>query len=143
MMQFTEDMKMGVPHIDSQHKSLIDFANRAASLCATNPNKEEMKECLDFLGDYVVKHFSDEEALQIKSKYPRYKQHKEIHQEFVGVFKSLYAEFEKHGPSGELAYALSVQVSNWIITHIRQEDVVFGRHYTRVKLNHLETYVSK
>jgi len=37
MIQFTEDMKIGIPHIDSQHKSLIDFANKAASFCVTNP----------------------------------------------------------------------------------------------------------
>lgn len=141
MMKFTDDMKIGVPYIDSQHKSLIDFANKAASLCVANPSKEEMKECLDFLGEYVVKHFNDEEKLQIESKYPRYKQHKEIHQEFVDTFKSLYAEFEKNGPSDELTYALTNRVSNWILTHIKREDVVFGKHYTKVKLDHLRTYI--
>lgn len=140
MMRFTEDMKIGIPHIDSQHKGLIDFANKASSLCVANPSREEMEECLDFLGDYVVKHFSDEEKLQIESKYPRYRQHKEIHQEFVGTFASLYAEFQKNGPSAELSSALTDRVLNWIMTHIKMEDVAFGKHYTKVKLDRLQTH---
>lgn len=139
-MQFTEDMKIGVPHIDSQHRSLIDFVNEAASLCITNPSKEEMEKCLNFLGDYVVKHFGDEEKLQVESKYPRYHQHKEIHNEFVGTFKSLYAEFQKNGPTDELSFALANTVSNWVVTHIKMEDVQFGKHYTKTKIDQLETH---
>ena len=143
MIQFTEDMKLGIPHIDSQHKSMIDFANRAASLCDTNPDQEEMKECLDFLGNYVFEHFRDEEALQIESNYPRYQQHREIHQEFVGTFNSLYAEFQKNGASHKLSLALTNSVSNWIITHIKKEDIEFGKHYSKVKMEHIKKYITK
>lgn len=132
MIQFTEDMKIGVPHIDAQHQELIDLANKTASLCEQNPSEEQMKECLDFLGNYVVKHFGDEEALQIESNYPRYPQHKEIHQEFVGTFQSLYARFEKSGPTEELSRIFNRSVSNWIVTHIKMEDIVFGKHYAHV-----------
>lgn len=141
MMRFTEDMKIGIPHIDSQHKEMIDFVNKASSLCRTNPSKEEMQECLDFLGNYVVKHFSDEEKLQVESKYPRYRQHREIHQEFVRTFQTLLAEFQKNGPSDELSLILANRVTNWIITHIQKEDITFGNHYTKMKLSRLETYI--
>ena len=143
MLQFTEDMKIGIPHIDSQHRSLVDFVNKAAALSAADPTKEEMKECLDFLGNYVVQHFQDEEQAQIESKYPRYNEHKEIHDEFVGTFKSLYAEFERSGPTEELATILANQVSNWVMTHIQMEDMVFGSHYNKVKLGHMQTHVRK
>lgn len=141
MIIFTEDMKIGVPYIDSQHKSLIDLANKVSSLCVANPSKEEMKECLDFLGDYVVNHFNDEEKLQIESKYPRYQQHKEIHREFVETFMSLYSEFQKNGVSKELSLALTNGISNWIITHIKVEDITFGKYYTKVKLENLKRYI--
>lgn len=141
MILFTNEMKIEIPHIDSQHKSLVDFANKATSLCAANPSKEEMKECLDFLGNYVIRHFSDEEKLQLESNYPRYRQHKEIHEEFVRTFLSMCAEFEKYGPSEELSVALTKRVSNWIITHIKVEDVRFGQHYALFKENRLETNI--
>lgn len=142
MIQFTEDMKIGVPYIDLQHKSLIDAVNNLSSLDVLNPSKEEMKKYLDFLGEYVIKHFNDEEKLQIESKYPRYRQHKEIHQEFVGTFMSLYGEFVKNGPSAKLVSTMTSNVSNWIITHIKGEDITFGKYYTKVKQDHLKTYLS-
>lgn len=129
MVQFTDDMKLGIHHIDLQHESLVDFVNRAAALSGRDPSKEEMRACLDFLGNYVVKHFSDEEELQVESYYPRYRQHREIHQEFVRTFESLCKEFEKNGPTEDLSIALTKRVSNWIITHIKMEDLRFGEHY--------------
>lgn len=143
MMRFAEDMKIGVPHIDRQHEELVDSVNKLSSLGETNPSKEEMKKYLDFLGKYVVRHFSDEEQLQIESKYPRYRQHKEIHEEFVGTFKSLYAEFEKNGTSANLVIDITNKVSNWIIMHIKREDVAFGKHYTMEKHDRLKTRFSK
>lgn len=143
MIYFTEDLKIGVPHVDQQHRELIDFANNASSLCNTNPSYEEMKACLEFLGNYVVKHFGDEEQLQIDSGYPRYDQHKQIHREFVDTFNSLYAEFQKNGPSAELSHALTNRVTNWIVTHIKREDASFGKYYIKQKLDRLRTYISE
>lgn len=133
MLQFTDDMKIGVPHIDAQHKELVELVKKASSLGITNPSKEEMKKCLDFLGGYVVKHFGDEEKLQAESGYPGYDKHKKIHQDFVGTFKSLYADFQKNGPTAKLSFALTNSVSNWVITHIKREDVTFGKYYAQAK----------
>lgn len=143
MQLFTEEMKIGIPHIDAQHKGLIDFANKVSSLSAANPGKEEMKECLNYLGEYVVRHFHDEEQMQVESDYPRYQQHRAIHQEFVETFQSLYSEFLKNGPTEELSAALNTRVSSWIITHIKKEDVEFGKHYTKVKRERLRQYMPK
>ncbi|MCL1790666.1 MAG: bacteriohemerythrin [Peptococcaceae bacterium] len=129
MFQYTDDMKTSIKHIDNQHKELVDLVNRAASVGVTNPSKEEMKNCLDFLGQYVVKHFEEEEKLQKESSYPNYAQHKKIHDDFIKTFKDLYADFEKNGPSAKLSFALSNTVTHWLITHIKREDVKFGKHY--------------
>lgn len=138
MIRFTEDMKIGVPHIDEQHKSLVEFANKAADVCQSDPTKEEMKGYLDFLGTYVTRHFKDEEQLQVESRYPRYRLHKEIHSEFVRTFVSMCEEFEKYGVSDEFSVMLTSRVSNWIITHIKKEDVAFGEYYTKAKLDRIK-----
>lgn len=131
MLKFTEEMKIGVAHIDAQHRELVDLVQKASALGVTNPSREEMKKCLDFLGGYVVKHFGDEEKLQIQSKYTGYERHRKIHQEFVDTFKSLYADFQENGPSARLSFALTNTISNWVIMHIKREDVAFGRHYAQ------------
>ncbi|MCL1852499.1 MAG: bacteriohemerythrin [Peptococcaceae bacterium] len=129
MYQFTDDMRTDIKHIDNQHKELVDLVNNAASLGIANPSKEDMKKCLDFLGQYVIKHFGDEEKLQKESNYPNYAHHKKIHDDFITTFKELYADFEKNGPSPKLSFALSNTLTSWLITHIKREDVKFGKHY--------------
>ncbi|MCL1916832.1 MAG: hemerythrin family protein [Peptococcaceae bacterium] len=132
MFQFTDDLKTNIQHIDSQHRELVKMVNHTAALGTSNPSKEEMKKCLDFLGEYVVKHFGDEEALQMASAYPYYDHHKHIHDSFIKSFKALYADFEVTGPTSKLAYALSYTVSDWLISHIGGEDVKFGKYFANV-----------
>jgi hemerythrin len=132
MFQFTDDMKTGIQHVDDQHRQLVDLVNQASSLGVSNPDKAEMKTCLDFLGEYVVKHFGDEEKLQQESSYPDFPRHQKIHEDFVQTFKTMYADFEANGPSSNLSFALSNTVTNWLIAHIKVEDVKFGKHYAGV-----------
>ncbi|MCL1918116.1 MAG: hemerythrin family protein [Peptococcaceae bacterium] len=131
MFEFTDKMKMNIEHIDKQHKGLVDFVNHAATLSGANPTSEEMKECLDFMGEYVIQHFGDEEKLQIESQYPYFPAHKKIHTDFVQTFKGLYLDFEINGPTSKLAFALSYTVSDWLIEHIEGEDAKFGKYFTK------------
>ncbi|MCL1791257.1 MAG: bacteriohemerythrin [Peptococcaceae bacterium] len=132
MFQFTDEMRTEIEHIDSQHKELVELVNHAAVLGETNPDRGDMKSCLDFLGEYVVKHFGDEEKLQVDSSYPNYVQHKTIHDNFIETFQELYADFENNIPMSKLTFVLSTTVSHWLITHIKSEDVKFGRYFARV-----------
>jgi hemerythrin len=129
MFQFTNDLKTNILHIDRQHKELVELVNRAVALGLRNQNREEMKDCLVFLGEYVVRHFGDEEKLQIESEYPFYLQHKKSHDDFIETFKVMYAGFIKFGPSSKLSYMLSNTVVNWLIKHIKMEDAKFGKHF--------------
>ena len=87
--------------IDEQHKSIIKAINDLLEACSQGKGRVEVEKTLIFLKDYVVKHFNDEEKLQIKSNYPGYKEHKEIHDSFKNtglkntkVFKILYSHYD-------------------------------------------------
>ena len=129
MFHFTDDMRLGIQHIDNQHKELVVLVNHAASLDITNPNRFEIFECLNFLGEYVVKHFTDEENLQQESNYLYYPQHKIIHENFIATFKDLYTDFKVNGATSTLGFGLSHTVSNWLVSHIKGEDLRFGKHF--------------
>ena len=52
---------------------------------------------LDFLGDYVVTHFSAEENIQLHYSYPNYKLHKAMHEGFISDVEKLKKKFEAEG----------------------------------------------
>ena len=129
MITLTRDMEVGVPKIDAQHKELIDRLNKVTSMGAKSVSKEETQKTLDLLGEYIVKHFGDEEALQRQSGYPQYEWHKGQHEIYVGEFRKLKREFAANGISAKFTLDLNNSIINWIVRHIKSVDVEFGKFY--------------
>ena len=129
MITMGKDMEVGVAKIDSQHKELINRINAVTSMGVKSVSNEETQKTLDLLGEYIVKHFSDEEELQKQSGYPKYDWHKEQHRSYVGEFEKLKNEFSLNGVSPKFTLALSNSIINWIVKHIKSADVEFGRFY--------------
>ena len=129
MLSLTKDLETGVEKIDSQHRELINRINSARETGEKAVSKEETQKTIDYLGEYVVKHFGDEEELQIESKYPKYPEHKEKHTMFVNDFIKLKNEFANSGNSLEFTLKLNSSVITWIVKHIKGDDVEFGKHY--------------
>jgi hemerythrin len=122
-------METGVEKIDSQHRELINRINSLLELGEQSASEAETKKTIDYLGEYVVKHFSDEEELQIKSKYPKYAEHKEKHTSFVDDFVKLKNEFAEKGNHMEFTMKLNNSLIIWIVRHIRGDDAEFGKFY--------------
>ena len=129
MITISKDMETGVPKIDTQHKELVDRLNAVTSMGMKSISKEETQKTLELLGEYIVKHFNDEEALQKQSGYPRYEWHKGQHQLYVAEFQKLKAEFAKNGASSKFTLDLSNSIIKWIVSHIKSVDVEFGKYY--------------
>jgi hemerythrin len=129
MITLTKDMEVGVAKVDAQHKELVDRINKVTSAEEQSATKEETQKMLDYLGDYIVKHFGDEEILQRESKYPEYEWHKEQHKLYVDNFNKLKEEFKTKGPSMEFTMELNKSVIGWIVKHIKSVDVKFGKYY--------------
>jgi hemerythrin len=129
MITLTKDMELGVPEIDSQHQELVNRLNSVISLGAKSVSSEETQRTLDFLGEYVIKHFNDEEALQRKSGYPKYEFHREQHQIFIRDYQKLKREFTSGGASVHFTLNLNNSIINWIVRHIKTVDVEFGKYY--------------
>jgi len=129
MVTITQDMMTGVAKIDEQHKELVKRLNDALALGTKAVSQEETKKILDFLGEYIVKHFNDEEALQRQSNYSKYEWHKGQHQEYIADFKKMREEFAANGPSAKFTVSLNTSLVNWIVRHIKTVDVEFGKHY--------------
>ena len=128
MIRFTDDLATHFPMIDQQHKELFDRINSVVSMGAASVNKEETEKTIRLLGDYIIKHFSDEEALQRKYNYPKIEHHRAQHRIYIAEFNRLKAEYAQNGPSANFTLTMNNSIIQWIVRHIKTEDQDLGNY---------------
>jgi len=128
VIAFTNDLRINIEAIDEQHKTLIDYINNLMAMGSRAVNKSDIEKSLQFIGNYAIKHFSDEEALQKKNKYPQYEQHRMHHIEFVESYQKLVENYKKMGASTDIMLQLNRTVIAWVSNHIQVEDVNFAKY---------------
>ena len=114
-------METGNDLIDSEHQALIDAINDLMEACEQGHGRQQMVRTAEFLSDYVVQHFSDEEKLQIKHRYPKYDSHHAFHVQYIQQVKDLVEGMRRDGATIENLSALN-QAAGILINHIRSED---------------------
>jgi len=123
---WSEIYALGEPNVDMQHKMLFEQLSSLIDSCEGGTQLEKVKDALDFLVGYTVRHFNDEEALQISCGYPEYENHKKLHEDFKVTVGELVGTFKESGSTAELSSALHRVVVKWLITHIQGEDKKIG-----------------
>ena len=125
--------ELGVEQIDAQHRRLFVLVSELTKACIDGVETEKLYETLDFLVNYTVQHFNDEEALQLKYNYPDYERHKQLHEDFKATVGGLVQEFVNSGSSAELSSNVNTIVVRWLIQHIQREDKKIGVHINSLK----------
>lgn len=118
-IDWRDGFKINVPEVDREHKHLF------ALVKALDINTIE--ETINELLDYVVTHFTNEQALMEKSGYPAFEQHLKLHEEF----SAQVADFLGSGDdwTEERVDNLRRFLNRWLIGHIMTHDLRFGKWY--------------
>jgi len=119
---------IGNKPIDDQHHQLFDLINSLVQNCDDGKDKEKIKNALDFLVDYTVRHFNDEEALQIECNFPEYEQHKQLHEDFKRTVTDLVGRYVNSGSYAVLNSDIKSIVIKWLVNHVLYEDKKIGLH---------------
>jgi len=86
-----EEYNIGNDMVDEQHQILFKIATEALILKATHDSsekaKEELKNIIQSLFDYTVKHFHDEEIYMASISYPQLPAHKVRHHDILKAFE--------------------------------------------------------
>ena len=127
-----KSLETGNDLIDSQHKRLVAALNSLLAICREGKGKEELSKSLDFLNDYTIKHFFDEEQLQKKYDYPDYPNHKKLHDDFKAVVRDLKVKMIIKGASDDLINEVRASIGDWLVTLIKGEDAKIAA-YIRAK----------
>lgn len=125
---FTPDLETGNPTIDAQHKAWFTAINNLLDACAKGKGRDTLSSTAKFLYDYTVKHFADEEKLQLESKYPDYANHKRYHEEFKRVVRDINEELAREGPTIVMVGKVNNSLGSWFLNHIKREDTKVAAH---------------
>jgi hemerythrin len=133
--EWSNDLEIGDPIIDGQHKQLVETVNDLMHACKHGNHRDELKKTLNFLVDYTVKHFADEEAFQLKHNYPDYEQHKQLHDAFKVTASEMAARLLQEGASVALVAEAHGVIGKWLFNHIRKEDLRIAEHIQASRTN--------
>ena len=115
-VEFDPLLETGFPTIDAQHRELFDRLDRLLQAGHEGRSAAEIGDMLDFLGHYVVAHFSNEERLMAQTSYPGLDDHRAEHQ-----------QFRHEGPSLTIVVRVSDRVTAWLREHIYRADRTLAR----------------
>jgi hemerythrin len=123
-----EHLSVGVPRIDEQHKEL--FRRFGILMDAINQGKGPVQvlEVLNFLDDYTVTHFHDEEKTMEEHRYPHLPLHREEHGQFCRDVEKLKNRITTEGFTQQNVLLTSRTLLRWLIQHICTTDKALSDH---------------
>jgi hemerythrin len=126
--KFDKSLETGHAKIYEQHKQLFDTLNTIIQESEQGRGKDEIYKTLDFLNQYTVMHFKTEEILQKEYGFPGYEAHKKYHDDFKATVKELTNTLIEKGPVKELIDTAAKTVGDWLITHIKGNDIAMAAY---------------
>jgi hemerythrin len=123
-----ESLATGNELIDSEHKELLNGISEFFDACSSEAGGERLHKTIRFVNDYTIKHFHDEEALQVQSQYPNYESHKQFHESYKKSVHDFMIEFIRNGVSGDLVTRAKKGIGEVLIAHIKNEDIRLAAH---------------
>lgn len=125
-LEWSNELATGYEEIDQQHRELFNRINNLFEACKQRKGMEEVKSMMQFLADYVIKHFSAEEKYMERLSYPGYAAHKAQHWKFTETFSELKKRLEEEGPGVLLVVNTNLILVEWLKNHIRKVDKELG-----------------
>jgi len=130
---WNDSMKLGNEQVDNQHYQLFEMLSDLVGSCLDGSDITNLRKTLNFLVSYTVRHFVDEEALQVKYNFPDYKRHRQLHEDFKVTVGELVQRFEDSGSTENLSNDVNKIIVRWLINHINGEDKKIGAHIREVE----------
>jgi hemerythrin len=123
-IEWTDDLSTGIPEMDEQHKRLIALINDFYTAVERGEREEGIRTLFEGVDQYMVFHFSAEEALMEQIGYPDLASHRETH----GMFRREYTEAVNRHQAGDRKAVrdLVAFLFSWLYTHIQKTDKRYG-----------------
>ncbi|MBI5634804.1 MAG: hemerythrin family protein [Nitrospirae bacterium] len=120
LIEWKDDMSVGIDEFDSHHKRLIQLINKLNDSIMSGDSYTVSSEVLAEVANYTLYHFFAEEEAMRKYSYPEYDSHRKEHidltEKTLGLLQESYNSKESIGPE-VLAF-----LKEWLRHHILETD---------------------
>ncbi|GFO60403.1 hypothetical protein GMST_27280 [Geomonas silvestris] len=129
-IEWNPELSVGIEPIDEQHLKLIELLQGLEDAVRDGKDAALIEDTITNLFNYARVHFTAEEELLKKHKYPEEKLHQMEHNKFITKAFEFRESFDARKPG------LNIEVvnflSSWILSHIQITD----QRYTRYLKKH-------
>jgi len=115
-----------VKRCDEDHQKLFALIEELNDAMRSRQGNLIIDGIVEDLERYAQIHFTAEEALMAKAKYPQLAAHKAEHQKFI----ESVAKFRQELNSGNSGQSITVSsfMNNWLVNHILRTDKRYSTH---------------
>jgi hemerythrin len=126
-LQWTPALAVGIEEIDSQHAELFERAHHLYEAMLAN-DRDEPRQLLRFLVEYVRFHFAAEERLMSDVRFPDRAAHEEEHAAFRRTIERLTLALDEQGATPRLVDDIEREVTAWLTHHIYWTDTALAKY---------------
>jgi hemerythrin-like metal-binding protein len=119
---WSERMSVGVPLLDSDHKTLIGLINLLHRSIGDEEEYSAVGSVLQALEEYAAHHFTREEKMMEACRYPLLVQHHATHASFADRVSQLKSRYDQD-KTGVRARECLAFLNSWLIDHICTTDM--------------------
>lgn len=121
LIEWTNELSVGINSIDEQHKKLVNMINALNDAMQTGGSNELLGKIFTGLAAYTQKHFAYEENMFAEFGYSDAEEHKRQHNELIAQVVELKERFMEN-PQGTISNDLMQFLKRWLTNHIMRTD---------------------
>jgi hemerythrin len=130
LFAWSDDFSVGEPEIDRQHQTLFSLINNLHSAMLAGGGAEKANEVLASLVQYTNEHFSAEEELMRRVRYPELTLHKAVHDAFSRKVEGLLQR-QRQGGKSLVTIEVMNMLKDWLTAHIKGIDHLYAPYIAR------------
>jgi len=130
---WNDDLLTGNTLVDIQHQRIFARVGELSQACEEGRDTDTLQSTIEILVNHTIRHFADEEALQLEHNYPHYIKHRKIHDDFKVTVSGIVDKYIKYGSTEELSNDVNKVIVGWLVNHIMNEDKKISDHIRDLK----------
>ena len=126
-IEWTEDLNLGIPEVDADHKVMISLINQLDAGIGDGEAYGTIGSILNTLVEYTALHFLREEMVMDACQYPNMERHIEKHGELNDRVIDIQCRYFDNRESVAVDELLDF-LKGWLTNHVLTEDMAYRPH---------------
>ena len=122
MFEWNRVLETGYKDIDDQHRELLAAMSSYFEKYKMGIDRDGLVETMNYLVEYVKRHFSTEEHIMTLTDYADIDRHKKAHREMTETLVVLYRRLINGADIDDISSSLLDYLQDWFISHLNNYD---------------------